>query len=1040
VERLDATAPPVVAVMVIHRPDASLDQALAALGAQDYPDLRTLLLVADGDDAVADVRTRAAAYVPEAVVRGLGGNPGWGPACNVALDLVEGDRGFFLLLHDDVALAPDAVKRLVEELYRSNAGIVGPKLVEWDDPRRLHRVGLGVDRIGEIDPLVEPGELDQEQHDAVRDMFALPSACLLIRADLLRLLRFDDDIDFHGDDVDLCWRAHLTGARVLLVPAASARHRGRLPERRPDLAHRALMARHRAWSVATLTGARRLPGVLIRLIAVTLAELVAGLVTGRARQSWSMLVAVAGLGPRLPRVVARRRRIRPLRLVPENEVAYLQMRGSARLQRYRRTRQSAVAQRRRDDAAIRGLEPARHPVSLITWAVVIGFVLVGSRRLLLDGVAPIGEMLPLSDKPGELLRSYAAPWWGQGVGGPDAAPTGVALTGLAGVIAATRTGLVHTLTTVGLLVVGLAGLWRLGARLHSEVGRRACVLGGLIVPFGVGALAAGRWSALLIWAVTPWWMDAIVGAGDDDAPRRRRRGAAMVVATAIVAAFVPAALVVLLFLAVVLGLATVWTNVGAAWRGVRHGAGVVVGAALLNLPWSWSFVSGDVWRDLMTSGSAGSANLGWWVLAQWGRSGVALAGLSALVLVPAVAVAVLARGERAVWGLRAAFVVGGFAAVVVVIDRRLIGFEVGDLWWWMGPVAVGAALAIGTLAAAWRSDVVTRSFGWRQPLGLVAAAAVALASLAPLLGAVDGRWNQPRTSLPVLLGQLPTNDAAGDHRVVFIGDARVVPVATRPLGEGLGYAVVDGGALTATTSRWLPAPTAADRAVHDAFEAVSQHATPRLGRLLAPLGVRYIVVPLIDGVASTPNDPLPAPVGLLDRLGRQLDVRRRSGTAELVIFENEAWIPTRAVLRGATAAGSQQAGQEALVDSDPSDRRPVLVGADLVSRAVTTIVSEPDAVFHLGVPRSAGWQLEVDGRAVPSRSSFGMVTAWDLPGSGSVRVELIPPRDVRRWVVVAGQALAWMAVIAVAAGSWPRRRHRSLAPVHAPIVHLGDPE
>ena len=86
----------------------------------------------------------------------------------------------------------------------------------------LQHVGLGVDRFGEIDPLVEPGEVDQEQHDAVRDVFALPSACMLVRADLFRALGgFDPAIDFYGDDVDLCWRAHLGGARVVVVPSGS---------------------------------------------------------------------------------------------------------------------------------------------------------------------------------------------------------------------------------------------------------------------------------------------------------------------------------------------------------------------------------------------------------------------------------------------------------------------------------------------------------------------------------------------------------------------------------------------------------------------------------------------------------------------------------------------------------------------------------------------------------------------------------------------------------------------------------------------------
>ena len=83
----------------------------------------------------------------------------------------------------------------------------------------LQHVGLGLDRFGEVDPIVEPGEVDQEQHDAVRDVFVLPSACLLVRADLFRALGgFDPAISFHGDDVDLCWRAHLSGARVVVAP------------------------------------------------------------------------------------------------------------------------------------------------------------------------------------------------------------------------------------------------------------------------------------------------------------------------------------------------------------------------------------------------------------------------------------------------------------------------------------------------------------------------------------------------------------------------------------------------------------------------------------------------------------------------------------------------------------------------------------------------------------------------------------------------------------------------------------------------------
>jgi hypothetical protein len=246
-----------------------------------------------------------------------------------------------------------------------------------------------------------------------------------------------------------------------------------------------------------------------------------------------------------------------------------------------------------------------------------------------------------------------------------------------------------------------------------------------------------------------------------------------------------------------------------------------------------------------------------------------------------------------------------------------------------------------------------------------------------------------------------------------------------PLAEGLGFAVVDDGPLTTTEARWLAAPTAAVRSVQDAFEAVAADATGRLGRALAPLGIRFVVVPLLDGVVSNAEQPLEAPVGLLDRLGRQLDLRRRSGTAELVIYENAAWLPTRALLTGATAEATQRAGVDALVDSSFDERRPLVPGF--------TNTPEPGSVVHLGVPRSAGWRLEVDGRPVASRTSFGTVTAWDLPDRTPERWQLLEPRDPVRWVVVGVQAAAWTLVTVIAVGWRPRRRVRVSAPTEVAL-------
>ena len=294
-------------------------------------------------------------------MRELGANPGFGAAANEVLRLVEGDSGFFCICHDDVVLEPDTIRTLVEELYRSNAGLVGPKLVSWDDPGLLQHVGLGLDRFGEVDPIIEPGEYDQEQHDAVGDVFVLPSACILTRADLFRALGgYDPGISFHGDDVDLCWRAHLSGARVVVAPQARVRHREELTVRRPDLHHDALRARHRMRSVATLTSGGRLPLRSLELVLLTVTELFVGLFTARLGEAWSSLRALVGLIPRTPALLARRRAVARLRRVDDAEILGLLNRGSARLTRYRRAHDTETYIGADAVGAALAREPAQH--------------------------------------------------------------------------------------------------------------------------------------------------------------------------------------------------------------------------------------------------------------------------------------------------------------------------------------------------------------------------------------------------------------------------------------------------------------------------------------------------------------------------------------------------------------------------------------------------------------------------------------------------------------------------------------------------------
>ena len=218
---METLAPPVVAVVVAHDPGPWFAETLASIASQDYAELSVLVLDTGGTEGLA---ARVAEVLPSAYVRRFEENRGFGATVNEVRTMVDG-AAYYLVCHDDVALADDAVHLLVEEAFRSNAGIVSPKVVSWYDPEQLVHVGMSIDKGGSVVERVQPNEIDHGQHDAVRDVFVAPGGCTLIRADLFdELDGFDPAIVAMGEDLDLCWRAQVVGARIVVAPDARVRH------------------------------------------------------------------------------------------------------------------------------------------------------------------------------------------------------------------------------------------------------------------------------------------------------------------------------------------------------------------------------------------------------------------------------------------------------------------------------------------------------------------------------------------------------------------------------------------------------------------------------------------------------------------------------------------------------------------------------------------------------------------------------------------------------------------------------------------------
>lgn len=333
-----ARAPAVVAVVVTRDPGPWFDETLEALGAQEYENVSVLVLVSGGTQDPAD---RVAALLPDAYVRRLPGDRGFGVAVNQALEMVDG-AAFFWLCHDDCAPDPDALHLLVEESFRSNAAVVVPKMVHWDDTRALLHVGQSADKTGAVVERVHDGEIDAGQHDAVRDVFVGPGGCTLVRADLLRALGgLDPGISAMGEDLELCWRAHVAGARVVVAPQARARHLElvaggtRTPVQPPHAPQapslQALQRRHELRAVLTCYSWPYLVRVVPQALGLALAEIVLAVVAGDRQRARAVLHAWRWNLRSRRALRLRRRHVAAIRACSDAEVRSLQVRGSARV-------------------------------------------------------------------------------------------------------------------------------------------------------------------------------------------------------------------------------------------------------------------------------------------------------------------------------------------------------------------------------------------------------------------------------------------------------------------------------------------------------------------------------------------------------------------------------------------------------------------------------------------------------------------------------------------------------------------------------------
>jgi hypothetical protein len=544
-------------------------------------------------------------------------------------------------------------------------------------------------------------------------------------------------------------------------------------------------------------------------------------------------------------------------------------------------------------------------------------------------------------------------------------------------------GLAQSLVVGGALPLGTFGAYRLLRPFSSSAlpGVAAAAAYGAN-PIARNAIWRGQLGPLVCFAVAPYLLGAFVRLmairdhGDDKTFHRRRAHVLFTIAllTAIAGCFWPAAL--LLAPAIALACCIAVPVIGSARNTLVALFGTVaaaLAAIVLLAPWSFSLLGADA--ATLGAQPRDPLSLAAVLHFQTGRAGGGFAswGILAAGFVPLA----IATGPRFVWAARAWVLALLSFGLAWLPGRITAGASTLAPEGILVAAAIALAFAAGLGVAAVLDDLRRFHFGWRQVVMIVAGVGLVLAVAGLAADTISGRFGLHGDDWPTTFSWMSDNPPAGGFRVLWVGDPNILPADAKTVGD-IGFATTRDGAGDAR-ALWAADGQHADRVLGDMLASASAGTTERLGHLLAPAGVRYVV--FLERAA-----PKSGPFGrdetaIADGLGRQLDLTLSRVDQFGVVYDNEAWMPMHALVPP-DATGVHYADpnpQQAAVRSEADG----VVGVNAPGGRTAPV--GPGTLLW-SEAADGGWKASSNGKAVTRQDAFGWTNAFALDGSAPVQV------------------------------------------------------
>jgi GT2 family glycosyltransferase len=210
---------PLISVVVVnYNGKKYLSDCFSSLFQQTYPQMEVILVdnaSFDGSIEYTQEHFPRVKIVPQSMNRGFAGGT------NAGIHAAKGD--FILTLNNDTIVDSHLLKEIIQPMLAdSRVGICGTKMLFPDG--RINSTAICISRSGAAWDR-GMGESDNGQYDIAEEVFgACAGAALFRHAMLEEIGLFDEDFFLYMEDVDLAFRAQLSGWKCIYVPTARVIH------------------------------------------------------------------------------------------------------------------------------------------------------------------------------------------------------------------------------------------------------------------------------------------------------------------------------------------------------------------------------------------------------------------------------------------------------------------------------------------------------------------------------------------------------------------------------------------------------------------------------------------------------------------------------------------------------------------------------------------------------------------------------------------------------------------------------------------------